>query len=888
MGRFLCNTLQEAFDSTAQTVGGRRRDFDVIVVGGGTFGAVVAEHLLVTDATRSRRILVLEAGPFVLPEHVQNMPFLGGAPDLRAPWVSHKDLNYSGLLFAIGGRSLTWGGWSPELLDVEMTAWPPTVRQALRPPAPAEGFFAEASRQIGVKETNDFIYGPLHTALRKQLHAGLKTPGNETGFVFADLLDHPAVRFPDPGEPPISAAILREWLDLPATDTTPEAELKELFKLEAPLAVQSSTLPGLFPTNKFSAIPGLIRSARLASNEADGVSAEADARKRLMIVPNTHIQELITETQADNWVRVTGVRAWQNGASVDIPLAGPRDDRQSAVVIALGTIESTRLALTTFQQSLAGRAAQRMGTNLIAHLRSNLTIRIPRASIAANLPPTVIPSLQCSALLVKGRAPNGRTFHFQITAAGLSKLGADSEAELFKKIPTLEHLKDMLRATDDTVVITIRGIGDMTPRNPDSFVDLSALENDFGRPKAVAHLGNAKATPQDFPGSAETNNDRATWDAMDAVSDKIALIFAGAAPFEILANANTTIPIDAGTRAQRLAALAAFKNRRDDLGTTHHDAGTLRMGDNIADAVTNDFGRIHDVTNAYVAGPALFPTVGSPNPMLTGVALGRRTAFLLNTSVLPKPEPIVNLQDETGFRALFDGTAATFKNWRLAGPGGGGMLHVNGEMMSYGGGGLRLFYYATEQFTDFTLRLQFRIVDSMAHNSGVFVRFPRPTRALTSVLQSRVASEPAFDPGNPAWKPVLAGFEVQIDDNARGDTNKDFYGIRPEPDGKFKNRTGAIYKIQAGDRVWHLNFNEPEVQHYSPGPALVPGIWFEYEIIVQGDDYTVFLTNVQTGERKQTTTFQNTDGARGVGPGFIGVQAYPNNTVAWRHIRIKP
>lgn len=889
MGRFLCNTLQEALDSGAQMIGGRRRDFDVIIVGGGTFGAVVAEHLFIADATRSRRILVLEAGPFVLPEHVQNMPFLGGAPDLRVPWTNHPALNYSGLIFAVGGRSLTWGGWSPELLDVEMTAWPPTTRDALRPAAPAEGYFAQASRQIGVKETNDFIYGPLHTALRKQLHAGLKTAGNETGFTFADLLEHPAVRYPDPGEPPIDATLLRDWLDLPSTDVTPESELRELFKLEAPLAVQSTTLPGLFPTNKFSAVPGLIRAARLASGEADGTGPVADARKRLLIVPNTHVQELITETQPDNWVRVTGVRVWQNGASVDIPLAPPRSGRQGAVVIALGTIETTRLALTTFQQSLAGRAAQRMGSNLIAHLRSNLTIRVPRSAIAANLPPTVIPSLQCSALLVKGKAPNGRTFHFQITAAGLGKLGGDSEAELFKKIPTLEHLNDMLRANDDTVVITIRGIGDMTPRNPDSFVDLSTLETDFGRPKAVVHLGNAKANPADFAGSAQTQNDRTTWDVMDAVSDKIALIFAGNQPFDILPNANSTIPVPTGTRAQRLAALAAFKNRRDDLGTTHHDAGTMRMGDNIADSVTNDFGRIHDVTNAYVAGPALFPTVGSPNPMLTGVALGRRTGDLLNASVLPGPDPIVSPQPEAGFRALFDGTAASFKNWRLAGPSGGGMLHLNGEMVSYGDGGLRLFYYATEQFGDFTLRLQFRMFDPAAHNSGVFVRFPRPTLDFsTNTLKQRAAGEPAFDPGNPAWKPVITGFEVQIDDNARGDSGKDFYGIRPEPDGLFKNRTGAIYKIQAGDRVWHLNFNEPAVQQYTPGPALVPGVWFEYEIIVQGDDYTVFLTNLQTGERTRTTTFHNTDGERGRTPGFIGVQAYPNNTVAWRHIRIKP
>ena len=884
MGRFLCNSLQEALDSSAQTIAGRRRDFDAVIIGGGTFGAVVAEHLFITDATRSRRILVLEAGPFVLPEHVQNMPYMGGAPDLRVPWVNHPALNYSGLIYAVGGRSLTWGGWSPELLDMELAAWPQTTRDALR-----TRYFAEASRQIGVKDTNDFIYGPLHTALRKQLHAGLKAAGNGTGLTFTDLLDHPAVRYPDPGEPPIDAALLRDWLGLPSTDTTPEDKLRELFKLEAPLAVQSTTLPGFFPTNKFSAVPGLTRAARLAGSEADGVGSAATARKRLMIVPNCHVQELITQTQPDNWVHVTGVRVRQNGSSVDIPLAPQRNGRHSAVVIALGTVETTRLALTTFQQSLAGRAAQRVGTNLIAHLRSNLAIRVPRAAIAANLPPTVLNSLQCSALLVKGKAPNGRTFHYQITAAGLGKIGIDSEAELFKKIPTLEHLGDMLRADDNTVVITIRGIGDMTPHNPDSFVDLSSSDTDFERPKAIVHLGNAKASPQDFPGSAQTQNDRTTWDTMDAVSDKIALIFAGDQPFDILASANSVIPIPAGTKAQRLAALAAFKNRRDDLGTTHHDAGTMRMGDNIADAVTNDFGRIHDTTNCYVAGPALFPTVGSPNPMLTGVALGRRTGDLLNGSVLPVPDPVVSPQPEAGFRALFDGTAATFKNWRLAGPGGGGMLHLNGEMVSYGDGALRLFYYAAETFSDFTLRLQFRIFDVNAHNSGVFVRFPRPTLAFASdVLKQRAALEKAFDPDNPAWKPVIAGFEVQIDDNARGDSTKDFHGIRPEPDGLFKNRTGAIYKIQAGDRIWNLNTNEPALQNYMPGPALVPDVWFEYEIVVQGDDYTVFLTNLQTGERKCTTTFHNTDGERGRAPGLIGIQAYAGNTVAWRHIRIKP
>src|SRR5712692_6173006 len=44
----------------------------------------------------------------------------------------------------------------------------------------------------------------------------------------------------------------------------------------------------------------------------------------------------------------------------------------------------------------------------------------------------------------------------------------------------------------------------------------------------------------------------------------------------------------------------------------------MRMSDDPAKGVTNDFGRIHDTTNCYVVGPALLPATGSPNPMLTG------------------------------------------------------------------------------------------------------------------------------------------------------------------------------------------------------------------------------------------------------------------------------
>jgi len=873
MGRYLCNTWEEVDASVKETVGGRSRGFDVIIIGGGTFGSVIAQKLFANDKWRSRRILILEQGPFVLPEHTQNMPFGGGEPPMNVPWVADQAaLDFKGLIHALGGRSLTWGGWSPELLhndtDDEMHGWPANAIKGLRD----DGYFLQASEQIGVSWTNDFIFGPLHEAMRKRLAAGLAaaTPPAHT-MPPAALPDHPGVRVyqRNHGNALPSAEQLRDWLKLPASSTVTQTEARDLLKVEAPLAVQSATDPGQFPFNKFSAVPLLIRSARVASAEADGTGAGPDARKRVMVLGSTHVQELITTTQPDGWVRVTGVRAVHRGQSIEIPLASNPEGGESVAIIALGTIESTRLALTTFKDSLAGRAAQRMGRNLMAHLRSNLNIRVRREALDVLTAPD-LKSLQVSALFVKGKfAVDGvdHYFHLQITASGLTRFGNESEAELFKKIPDIDQLSTMQQSNDTHVVITIRGIGEMTPHNPDSSISLAVSpgDTDFNRPKAFVALGNSKNLQ---PGaSKQTQDDAKVWDAMDRCADDVALLFANGMPFEIL-TANQTIPVPANATADDLKALLAHGKRRDFLGTTHHEAGTLRMSEQPADGVTNDFGRIHDTTNCYVAGPALFPTIGSPNPMLTGVALCRRTADLLTNNVLRKPPALAVEADFT--KVLFDGTGKTFSQWQRVSPkDSNGFALINGEIVTYGGGDFGLLFYAFERFTDFTLRLQFRIFDANT-NSGVFVRFADPLAAPTAVIAKRMKDAGDDVRPNRAWTAVHSGFEVQIDDQGR-------------PDGKRKYRTGAIYTIPAGDP------GEAAWQLYTPPPALIAGKWHELEIDVRANRYVVSLRNVDDGTPfVQTTDYTNTDADRALANGFIGLQSYANSPVAFRHIRLKP
>ncbi|HTJ55632.1 MAG TPA: family 16 glycoside hydrolase [Nitrosospira sp.] len=800
------------------------RQFDVIVIGGGSFGPVFAQHLFSSDHTHSHRVLVLDAGSLLLTEHVQNYPPIGlGVPpptendpfELRnevwgLPWRSNVPQGFPGLAYCTGGRSLYFGGWSPQLLDTptdtEMPRdrWPDNVVTELN-----QKYFSEAAQQTGTDQTNDFIMGPMHDALRKQLFDGIKANKVPSAIKLAKLPLH---------------------LDLPPGLP---AALKEQFKLEAPLTVKSREGSGLFPFNKFSSMPLIIKASREASTESThAVGYPDDVKKRLMVVPHCRVIRLVTSVQ-NGLGRVTGVEC-----ETSLPICGDGSNVQKQrvtvpvpdnanVIIALGTIESARLALLSFQGI---KNYDRIGTNLMAHLRSNITISIPRTSLSS-LDPTV-KALQASALFVKGSHtfPDGSKghFHLQITAAGLDKLSSDSEAELFKKIPDLDSIIPLQEVNDNTIVITIRGIGETQGQNPGSNITLKNDETDeVGMPRAmVTYNLNAK----DFE----------LWDAMDKASDDVAKVFAGGNNFMIFTAPDSPQPVTPATDLSQILPYTPVwqGGRRDGMGTTHHEAGPLCMGKDSNTSVTNPDARFHFVENAYVAGPALFPTVGSPNPMLTGVALARRLADHLT---------VPPFKADAGFTLLFDG--ADVSKWRLTTiknqvnnfP--GGRLVVNRALESVPGNDLGMFWHTDPTPQDFVLKLEW-LRWREDDNSGIFIRFPHPDSKGYN---------------NTAYVAVDFGFEIQIDQLAR-------------PDGSPLRKTGAIYGFAAPSDPGNL-------------PVKPVGEWNEFEIHVQGQHYIVLLNGVKI------TEYDNPDPNRGQPstqnkPSFIGLQNHTGR-VAFRKIQIK-
>ncbi|MFL9966558.1 hypothetical protein PQR02_37450 [Paraburkholderia sediminicola] len=325
LGRYICNTFDEmlvTIDPNARAASGLPargdlRPFDFIVIGGGTFGSTLAEDLWFRATSRTERILVLEGGPFFLPEHVQNLPGLGiKNPDARKDhlpqsevwglaWNSNDPIGFPGLAYCLGGRSVFWGGWSPRLLDSETptSAWPPSVLNDLNPtrlPDGSKGYFRQSSDQIGVTATNDFIFGDLHHAMRSQLFDGLTAGGITDAIALASLPDHPAAVYSDT---PFTLAELAALLGVDLPNPLPsgvqltqlEEKLRNLAKLEAPLAVQGQPgHAGFFPFNKFSAVPLLTKATREAVTE----SAGDDVKKRVMVVPRCHVIRLNTISDA--------------------------------------------------------------------------------------------------------------------------------------------------------------------------------------------------------------------------------------------------------------------------------------------------------------------------------------------------------------------------------------------------------------------------------------------------------------------------------------------------------------------------------------------------------------------------------------------------------------
>jgi choline dehydrogenase-like flavoprotein len=689
LGRYTCNAWQEIL--AAQGSGGY--PFDAIVIGAGMFGAYCAERLYRFGAPAALRVLVLEGGAFLLPSHIQNLPqrlggSVGGPTYMRTRDDASGTQNviwgmpwisnepFPGLAYCIGGRSLFWGGWSPALTPDDLNNWPNDLKTYLNSPT---GYTLTAD-EIGSGTTTDFI---AKTAMFTALHDGIKAALPLSGI----------------------------------TEVT-----------EAPLAVQAAApRSGLFAFDKFSSAPFIMDALR---QDVSANTTYGDLSRRIFLVPRVQVHRLNVTGNA-----VTSIDVTVNGVRQPFAVAPG-----TAVILANGTIEATRLALESLGVGSMQFSSPRVG-NLMAHLRSNITVRIKRSVFGLGAPA----DLETVALLIRGSAL-GRRFHHQVTAA--DSAAPNPEANMWSAVPDVDVIASLQAKQDPNwVAITFRGIGEMEDSrtignvNPAmSWIDLSPETDQWGMRRAYVNL-------------VATANDRTLWAAMDKSAFDLALAIAKSPANIEYWNA----PANQWQSAQPQPDAAGRGFWQDLLGTTHHEAGTLFMG-GVGASITDRNGKFHGKANAYVAGPALFPTLGSANPSLTALSLSRRTAQAIVAAATPGAMP--------GFSALSLSPA----DWQMLklpnSP--ATMIHYGTVMETRGWYGL--YWYMKEQFANFILSLDWRI-SRREENSGVYLRIPPPTVP------------------NPLQQADSQGHEIQIDQ--RG------FDSATNTEGHPLKVTGAVYDLQA-------------------------------------------------------------------------------------------
>jgi GMC oxidoreductase len=118
---------------------GWRNDFDIVVVGSGMGGGVLADDLG-DRLGRNKRILVLEAGSYLYPTHVFNVSRFPNADvarqfDCKTFWQpgnsGSENYIHERPQLNFGGRSIFWSGLIPEIQPWELQFFPDAVRNDL-------------------------------------------------------------------------------------------------------------------------------------------------------------------------------------------------------------------------------------------------------------------------------------------------------------------------------------------------------------------------------------------------------------------------------------------------------------------------------------------------------------------------------------------------------------------------------------------------------------------------------------------------------------------------------------------------------------------------------------------------------------------------------------
>lgn len=813
LGDYFCSTVE-------QIKGDNAKSFDVVVIGSGMYGSYIASKLYYwghrkpgSEFEKKLKILILEAGPFIVHEHYENLPPKTNIfdryrelPYMKSPYICHvhragASEKYFGEItkhnYCVGGKSLTWGKWAPRLTEEALESWPQEVRKFFKN---EEAGYKRVEEETGVSDYTDLIYGTLFESLKKKL--------NSVSSAHLKIVD-----------PPVAVA-------------------------------SNSTVSGLYSPDAFSSLGWLLENINFASEEHHKGKTSG---KSIHLVPNTLAYELKVQEGRVYGIEVVDTR-FNKKHFLNI-------SSNCDVILAATAVESTRLALNslTLKTHLEEeREKELIGRNLMGHLFSAVKVRIQRSALKLQN----TEKLQSALFHIQHASKDLRDYHFQLFCSSNSSTERKFDEGLFdilyKMVYEHEQLVDTLELQkSDWIYILALSCSEIQGK-PDvplhiggsNWMDLS--KDQFDRFGEVSY-----AKP--YLKWESSKEDEEFWDKVLSTLFELLSTLAPHGDIEYFIPKTSNPDEKEGYWTKTKPGEEQFNlfKPSEAFWNSRHEAGTLWMGENANTSVTDLDGKFHHIQNVYCADQAIFPTVGSANPVLTCLALDRKIARAILDRYKNFPDDFSkDFPDEfdlesKGFRPLFDG--ASFDGWAIQSKGRASILKdlkiLELELEPNGTHGVA--WYRSKTFSEFELIVDWKAFDYLRKedeliiaNSGIVIHSPDPAKDRDDIYKF--------------------GYEIPIDESGYDHINKVY--------GSPLHKTGAIYNLAPANRG-----NTKKSGLY--GSEEKPVFWNRFRIVSTKAKIEVFLNGKPVSSLSPLDPSKNTEG-------YICLQ-FHTNKVQFRNILIK-
>lgn len=399
--------------------------YDLVIIGTGFCAYATAERALENDP--HCRILMIERGPFFLPEHFQNLPLpfvntLGGLSE-TFPWTLSQETASGrggpvrwqhGMVPFVGGRSTLWSAWCPRPEEKEMQGWPEVTKQNARE------YFASAEKLLRVQAA-DQIDANRDPILMRLI--GKQRP------VYGELQ-------------------LKVQNLLAAANQA--GEIPGVYRTEAaPLACDGKELDDIGFQKYSTPGPLLALATKQQALAKEGKGSQLD---------------IVTQCVVEKIYNQDGTASALATSRGVLPINGAK------LVLAMGTLPPTTLVQNSFPE------LKHVGERFSAHFISAITARVPKADLGL----CSTNPLEMGACYVAGIGKDyEQQFHIQLTSIS-NEDPVKNAGTALRYMPDVVSTASMaqLESSEDYVVFVCAVLGELDYNNKENWFKANPQNSD--------------------------------------------------------------------------------------------------------------------------------------------------------------------------------------------------------------------------------------------------------------------------------------------------------------------------------------------------------------------------------------------------------------------------